>query len=148
MARFKFRLQTLRRLREIHRDEQRSRLAMAYEAERILARQRADLAAEQQAVSDAQRVMMQGGAVDVNQLLSAQRYRLALEAQAKTLAEQAERVAEEVERRRQAVVEADREVRILDKLEERQRLAHQQSAGRAEAKVLDEVAATRWETES
>lgn len=141
-------MQTLRRLREIRRDEQRSRLAMAYEAERILAQQRADVAAEQLAVSEAQRVMMQGGAVDVNQLLAAQRYRLSLEAQAKTLAEQAQRVADEVERRRQAVVEADREVRILDKLEERQRQAHQLSTSRAEAKLLDEVAATRWEAES
>lgn len=141
-------MQTLRRLREIRRDEQRSRLAMAYEAERILAQQRADVAAEQLAVSEAQRVMMQGGAVDVNQLLAAQRYRLSLEAQAKTLAEQAQRVADEVERRRQAVVEADREVRILDKLEERQRQAHQLSMSRAEAKLLDEVAATRWEAES
>lgn len=133
-------------MREIHRDEQRGRLAMAYEAEQILAQQREEVAAEQREVANSQRLMMQGGAVDVNRLLSAQRYRLALDVQAHALAEQANRVAEEVERRRIAVVEADREVTVLDKLEERQRRQHQQATFRMEGKSLDEIAVTRWET--
>lgn len=144
MARFHFRLQTLRRLREIHRDEQRGRLATAYEAERILAGQRQSVAAEGVLLADSQRRMMQAGTLDVNQLLASQRYQLALEAQSRTLAEQASKLAEEVERRRQTLVEADREVRVLDKLEERQRQQHRETAQRAETKVLDEVAAIRW----
>src|SRR3954470_7182110 len=114
MAQFRFRLQTLRRLREIHRDDQRSRLATAFEAERILEEQRTALAEEGAVLADSQRQMMRQGAVDVNLLLSGQRYQLALEAQARTLADQAAKLAEEVERRRQALVEADREVRVLD----------------------------------
>jgi len=145
MAQFRFRLQTLRRLREIHRDEQRSRLATAFEAERILDEQRAALAEEGAGLADSQRQLMRQGAVDVNLLLSGQRYQLALEAQARALSDQAAKLAEEVERRRQALVEADREVRVLDKLEERQRLQHRTTAERADAKRLDEVAATRWE---
>ena len=145
MARFRFRLQTLRRLREIHRDEQRGRLAAAFEAERILAGQREGVAAEAVALSNTQRQLMQQGVLDVNQLLSVQRYQLSLEAQARTLAEQAAKLNEEVERRRQSLVEADREVRVLDKLEERQRREHREGAARAETKVMDEVAATRWE---
>jgi flagellar FliJ protein len=145
MARFRFRLETLRRLREIHRDEQRSRLATAYEAERILVEQRGALAAESAALAESQRRLMQQGALDVNQLLASQRYQLALEAQSRTLADQAAKLVEEVERRRLAVVEADREVRVLDKLEQRQRRQHREAAERAETKVLDEVAATRWE---
>lgn len=35
------------------------------------------------------------------------------------------------------LVEADREVRVLDKLEERQRAQHQVAAVRAETKLLD-----------
>lgn len=143
MARFSFRLQTLRRLREIHRDEQRGRLATAYEAERILRQQRDELAAEATEHLESQRQGMQG-TIDVNWLLTTQRYLLALEAQAKVLGEQAARLAEEVERRRQALVEADREVRVLDKLEERQKAHHREAAGRAETKQLDEVASTRW----
>jgi flagellar FliJ protein len=145
MARFRFRLQTLRRLREIHRDEQRSRLATAFEAERILEEQRTALAEEAGELADSQRQLMRQGAVDVNLLLSGQRYQLALEAQARTLADQAAKLAEEVERRRLALVEADREVRVLDKLEERQRGQHRVAAERADAKRLDEVATTRWE---
>jgi len=144
MPRFQFQLQTLRRLREIHRDEQRSRLATAFEAERILSEQRSAVAAESVALGQSQRRLMQQSALDVNQLLASQRYQLALEAQSRTLAEQAAKLAEEIERRRLAVVEADREVRVLDKLEERQRREYRQASERAETKVLDEVATTRW----
>lgn len=147
MARFKFRLQTLRRIREIHRDEQRGRLATAFEAERILQRQRDELSAEAAEHLESQRRGMREGALDVNWMLTTQRYQLALEAQAKVLAEQAAKLAEEVERRRVAVVEADREVRVLDKLEERQRKQHQIAVVRAETKLLDEVASVRWEGE-
>jgi flagellar FliJ protein len=145
MPRFRFRLETLRRLREITRDELRSRLATAYEAERILADQRRAVDDETLALTDARRRAVQETPLNVSALLEAQRYQLALQAQARTLAEQAEKLAAEVERRRQAVVEADREVRVLDKLEERQRSQHNLAAGRAEAKRLDEVAAVRWE---
>ena len=145
MARFRFRLQTLRRLREIHRDEQRARLATAFEAERILTAQREQVAIEIVDLGEARRRLMQQSALDVNQLLASQRYQLTLEAQSRTLAEQAEKLAAEVERRRRAVVEADREVRVLDKLEERQRQQHRIAQGRIEAKTLDEVATTRWE---
>ena len=145
MARFRFRLQTLRRLREIHRDEQRGRLATAYEAERILTAQREGVIAETAALADSQRQLMQQGALDVTLLLASQRYKQALEAQIRTLTEQAAKLAEEVERRRQTLVEADREVRVLDKLEERKRDLHREASQRAETKVLDEVASTRWE---
>jgi flagellar FliJ protein len=145
MARFNFRLQTLRRLREIHRDEQRGRLATAYEAERILTEQRNAVVAETAELIESQRQLMQQGSLDVTQLLTAQRYHLALEAQIRTLADQAARLAEEVERRRQSLVEADREVQVLDKLEERKRQQHREASQRAETKVLDEVATTRWE---
>ena len=145
MARFRFRLQTLRRLREIHRDEQRGRLATAFEAERILTEQRDQVDAERATLNASQREMMLQGRLDVNQLLATQRYSLTLEAHARTLADQAAKLSEEVERRRQTLVEADREVRVLDKLEERQRREHREAADRSETKVLDEVAATRWE---
>jgi flagellar export protein FliJ len=145
MARFKFRLKTLRRLREIHRDEQRGRLATAFEAERILQQQRDELAAEAAHHLESQRAAMREGAIDVTRLLTTQRYQLALEAQARVLAEQAAKLAEEVERRRQALVEADREVRVLDKLEERQLATHRAAAALAETKQLDEVASVRWE---
>lgn len=144
MARFHFRLQTLRRLREIHRDEQRFRLATAYEAERILAEQQAALDAEQAALAASQRHAMQQTPLDVNRLLESQRYQLSLQAQDRVLAGQAEQLAVEVERRRAAMIEAEREVRVLDKLELRQRAQFAQAQQRAETKQLDEMASVRW----
>jgi flagellar FliJ protein len=144
MGKYRFRLETLRRLREIHRDELRSQLATAFEAERILNEQQAALAAEESALLRSQRDVMAQAPVDVNRLLAGQRYQLALESQARTLAGQAEMLAAEVDRRRAAVVEADREVRVLDKLEERQRRAHRQEGERAEFKRLDDIGAMRW----
>ncbi len=145
MARFRFRLETLRRLREMNRDELRVRLAEAFQAEQILADQRAALVDEIATMAESRRRLTADGAVDVTRLLESQRYQLLLEAQGRTLAEQAARLAEEVEVRRQAVVEADRQVRVLDKLHDRRRSQHEQASQAAEAKRLDEVAATRWE---
>ena len=144
MAKFHFRLQTLRRLREITRDELRFRLATAYEAERILAEQRTSLSNEELALAASQRSILQRMPLDVNGLLASQRYQLALQAQDRILAEQAAKLAAEVEVRRNALMEADREVRVLDKLEERQRRLHEQTLARAEMKRLDEVGANRW----
>jgi flagellar FliJ protein len=145
MARFRFRLETVRRLRERHRDELRVRLAEAYQAEHILAEQRAALATEATALAETRRRLMADGAVDVTRLIDTQRYQLLLEAQARAQAEQAARLAEEVDVRRQAVVEADRQVRVLDKLHDRRRDQHRRAEQAAEAKRLDEVATTRWE---
>jgi flagellar export protein FliJ len=145
MARYRFRLQTLRRLREIARDELRVRLAEAYQAERILADERTAVDGERAQLGDMQRRLVADGALDVTRVLAAQRYQLVLEAQSRALAEQAVRLAEEVERRRQAVVEADREVRVLGKLRERGERQHRREADRAEAKRLDEIGSNRWE---
>jgi flagellar FliJ protein len=144
MARFRFRLQTLRRLREINRDELRVRLAEAYQAEQILAQERAALEDERAGLAALQRRLVDGGALDVNRVLAAQRYQLVLEAQRRALAEQAARLDEEIERRREDVVAADQQVRVLDKLRERRQREHRYAAERAEAKRLDEVGANRW----
>jgi flagellar export protein FliJ len=69
---------------------------------------------------------------------------MVLEAQQRQLAEQAGRLAVEVERRRQNLMEADRGVRVLDKLDERRRAEHRRQQDRWENKQLDEVASTRW----
>ena len=144
MPRFTFRLQTLRRLREIHRDEVRGRLAEAYEAEQILEERRRQVAHDIVVCAESRRRAMQSGALDVNQLLATQRYELFLQAEGRTLADQAALLAEEVENRRLAVVEADRQVRVLDKLEERRRREFVDAQSRKEAKQLDEVAVTGW----
>lgn len=143
MSKYKFRLETLRRLRIAHRDQQRSALADAYRAEEVLAERRAAIADEQTSLRTMQRVALADARLDVNQLLEVQRYEMVLKAEEAQLVDQTNRLAIEVERRRQAVVEADRGVRVLDKLDERHRDQHRREAQRQETKDLDEVATMR-----
>jgi flagellar FliJ protein len=145
MARFRFRLQTLERLREATRDELRSRLAEAFHAEQVIADQRAVLLQETVELAASRRRLMAEELVDVTRLLESQRYQLLLEAQSRALAKQAAQLAEETEARRRAVVEADRQVRVLAKLRERRKRQHDAAEQAAEAKRLDEIAAMRWE---
>ena len=144
MAKYKFRLNTLQKVREAHRDQQRASLAEAFRAEQVLAENRAELVAEEGELRKLQRSATDGKYLDVNRLLEAQRYELLLKAQSQELAKQAVLLAAEAERRRQILVEADREVRVLELLDERHRRTHDRDEQRAETKRLDDVATVRW----
>jgi flagellar protein FliJ len=144
MAKYGFRLNTLQKVREAHRDQQRASLAEAFHAEQVLAENRAHLVAEEHELRELQRSAIDGQYLDVNRLLEAQRYELLLKAQGQELAKQAILLAAETERRRQTLVEADREVRVLEKLDERHHRAHVRDEQRVETKRLDDVATVRW----
>ena len=144
MAKYKFRLNTLQKVREAHRDQQRGSLAEAFRAEQVLAENRAQLTVEERELRELQRSASQGQYLDVNRLLEAQRYELLLKAQSQELTKQAVLLAAETERRRQTLVEADREVRVLELLDKRHRRAHELEAQREETKRLDDVATVRW----
>ena len=145
MARFEFRLATLLRLREIHRDELRGRLAEAYQAEQLLAEQAQQVQIEIDALQASRRQQSQATALDVNRLLETQRYQSVLQAQQTTIQEQGRLLAEETEKRREALVEADRQVKVLVKLKQRQLKKHRQQLASNEVKILDEVASRRTE---
>ncbi len=144
MAKYKFRLETLQKVREAHRDQQRASLADAFRAEQVLAENRTQLLAEEQELRELKRTASEGRYFDVNRLLEAQRYELLLKAQGQELAKRAVLLAAETERRRQTLVEADREVRVLELLDERHRQTHNRDEQRAETKRLDETATVRW----
>jgi flagellar FliJ protein len=140
MAKYKFRLATLQKVREARRDRDRAALAEAFQAEQILADRRTELAAESAELQVLQRSAVAGPLLDVNRLLEAQRYELVLKARGAELAQQQAMLAVETERRRQQLMEADRDVRVLERLDERQRQEHRRGEQRAEVKQLDEVA--------
>jgi flagellar export protein FliJ len=144
MGKYKFRLNTLLKVREAHRDQQRASLAEAFRAEQVLRENRAQLNEEERELRELQRSAAVGKYLDVNRLLEAQRYELLLKAQGQELAKHAILLAAEAERRRQTLVEADREVRVLELLDERHRRAHERDEQRAETKRLDDVATVRW----
>jgi len=140
MARFKFRLATLLRLREETRDQRRTELAEAYRVDDVL-KQRIEHADRELVGLRAHCRQAAGpGALDIDQLVAAQRYELVIRAQRKELIGQREQVTNEIERRRRLLVEANRDVRVLEKLREKQAKRHRQEEYRREIKYLDELA--------
>ena len=144
MTKYKFQLSTLQKVRAAKRDRDRAALAEAFRAEQVLAEQRATLVAEQVELRDMRRSASAEQYLDVNRLIEAQRYELVLKARESDLTRQQAAVAVETERRRQVLVEAERDVRALGLLDERQRREFVRHQERVEAKRLDEAAIQRY----
>jgi flagellar export protein FliJ len=140
MARFKFRLATLLKLREAARDERRMELAQAYEADDVLRGHSEHVQTEMNSLIDQCRKAAGPGTIDLDRLIEAQRYEIILKVQQSHLIEQRGRLAAEIERRRVALLAANREVRILEKLREHQAEQYKQEQNRLDVKRLDEVA--------
>jgi flagellar protein FliJ len=141
MPHFQFRLATVLRLHEADRDERRAELADALRVEAAL---RERLSACDQELDVLRRDCQRAGGpgrVPVDALLDAQRFELHLRGEQAAYAAQLRSIAEEIDRRRQALVEADREVRVLEKLREARRVQHDEDELRREVKALDEAAA-------
>ena len=139
MATFQFRLATLLKLRENDRRQRQIELGQALEAERIITSQAEAIAQEIVLAKEKVRMVSSPGEVLVDSLLELQRYTLQLRAQATMIAEQIAKVRAEVERRRLILVEADRQVRVLEKLRDKQSSVFRFSEQRREQKLLDEM---------
>ena len=146
MPKFRFELETLRKLRQARRDELRAKLADAYRAVQIIEEQQQQVRQEIAAMQEFRRTSNEAGSSDLTSMMESQRYQSVLRSQLGTFQQQSKQLEEEVEKRRLAVVEADRAVRILDKLEERKRQQHNDELQRRESKILDEIATQRFGT--
>ncbi len=144
MAKFRFRLQSLLRLRELARDQRRAELAQAYQAEAILAAQQQELEGLRERIVQEQAKAAGPGPVDVERLLECRRYEMLIHSQQRQLKAKQEMVEQEIQRRQQAAVEADRQVRLLERLRERQQQRHRFEEQRREIKQLDEAAQLRY----
>jgi flagellar export protein FliJ len=146
MPSFRFRLSTLLRLREAWRDERRTHLAEAQQAEQLVLHRIAEIERElaelQRRALDAARP----GTVNVDRLAEAARYEMILKVERQSADQQRQAVAAEVQKRRETLVAADREVRVLEKLRDTQRERHREEETRQETKRLDEMAARRHES--
>jgi flagellar FliJ protein len=142
MAKFRFRHTDLLAVREAVRDEKRAHLAQAQEAAEKL---RLEAERMERELSDLRSFTARAsrGGIDVDRLLEAHRHELVLRAQRQTLADQRRLVEAEVEKRRLALVQADQEVRVLEKLREAQLARHRKAEEQLEMKRLDEVAGRR-----
>ena len=140
MAKFKFRLATLLKLREAARDERRGQLAQAHQADEIIAEQQRHV---QRDLDDNLKHSLHAcspGAIDVDRLLEARRYELVLRVNQQQIRQQREAVQAEIQRRREAVVEANRQVRVLEELRRKQRERHREEENRRQANEMDETA--------
>src|SRR5690349_4043918 len=118
MAKFSFRLASVLRLRESVRDDRRARLAEAYAALQKLDDRRAEIVQESQELTSWQKSTAAGGQVNVDRILDAQRYQSILQAELEVIARQKTAVEAEADKRRAALVTADQDVKVLEKLRE------------------------------
>jgi flagellar protein FliJ len=143
MSTYRFRLATLLRLRENLRDECRQQLSVAQKAEDILVNRITELNDNLAELRRQSHVACRPGTINIDRLLDTGRYEFALKAQRQAADEQRQAVQLEVERRRQSLVEADREVKTLEKLREQQLTRHRLEENRREIKRLDATAIQR-----
>jgi flagellar export protein FliJ len=140
MSTFRFRLATLLRLRLAERDQRRAELAKAQQAESLLLTQIETIDSERRELAELARQLASPGEANVDALVRTHRHDLTLKTQARQLAGQLSQVRTELERRRQILVEADRGVRVLEKLRDRQQATHRNHEDSLERRDLDEQA--------
>ena len=137
---FRFQLQKLLELRRNARDERRAELVQANQAERLLREEMERITAEQVQLQDCIRQASRPGSVPIDHLLGAHRYQLALAAQLRTLEHRSAQLASEIECRRQRLQDAQRQLRVMERLCEKQKTRHQQKVATHERRHLDEIA--------
>jgi len=149
---YQFRLRTLLHIRELERDACRTELAKAYEAEAILREQLTQLEQEIAGCLSQAREAASPGQVNVDALLGRHRHELLLDAKRDLIEKQIQQVAAEAEQRRLKLVEADRAVRVLEKVDERLFQKYQSEQQQREHREMDEIAGRdeirkrTWET--
>lgn len=141
MKRFRFELQSVYRIKEHHRDLMREELAKANEALTILEEKKTELNSEIDSARGRRKSESAASEINVDRLISTQRYEHVLIRDVADLDEKIRMVQEELELRRQRLVEADREVKALDILRDHRHRAYEKQVLREEAAELDEVAA-------
>jgi flagellar export protein FliJ len=146
-ARFRFRLEPLRKLREaLERDAERA-LARAHEAEREARAHLESLEGQRNAIFEARRSTT-GQVLDLELLRAGERYlvvleRLQVEGYARLRA-----AAVQVAAARDALVLAHRNHLMLVRLKERRALQHEKEQQRREILAMDELAILRYQRPS
>ncbi|MBI85605.1 MAG: hypothetical protein CMJ81_20620 [Planctomycetaceae bacterium] len=143
MATFRFRLESALKVRQEKRDLRRKELARAYEDEKTLEHEKQKLHQQRLKLKSHVQQRVQPGSIDAHVLLSARQHDLLLQSEQQLLDSKAQQLQEEIERRRNALREADSKVQMLEKLEQRQRLQHRRRLTKREVQMLDDMTASR-----
>lgn len=116
---FRFRLQSIVRLRERERDQAADELRLAQQAKQVLLDQITGLQNEREQ-ANAQRQLARPGVFDPQKMLESHRYQMHLDNQINHLQSQVSLVEQECQRRRAKLVKCEQAVRSLEKLKEKQ----------------------------
>lgn len=139
MRTFVFRFAALLRYRRNRRDLTRQLLAQTLAAQRELVGRRAELEAVQHELQDELRAGGQQGPLDIDRLAARRYYAGRLAGELLGLERNEELVTHQLSLCRQALLEADRDVKVLEKLEERQQADFRYEQERREGRELEEA---------
>jgi flagellar export protein FliJ len=139
VAGFSFRLTTLMRLRQTARDRCRQELAAEEQLERSIYERLARLDRELAELRKPAGALGHDGLIDIDRLRDTARYQSLLAAKRQAAQQECESCSAQVDRLRQSLVEADRELKSLEKLQARQQDRHRRSQHKHELRQLDEV---------
>ena len=140
MGAFTFRLQSVLKVRREARDQARYELARALQAETILKTQQEEGQEEVRQLLSQLVKAQTTGEISVDWIMELRRYEVVLKTQLAQVLEQMEQVGAEVERRRDLLANADREVKVLERLEAKKKNEWLKREQRLEQVENDEAA--------
>lgn len=140
MKRFEFRLQRVQKLRERIRERRRQLHAEAVQYRQKVEDQIVSLEQARDAEKQILRTTLASSEVVVDSIIRSRAYDGLLGNFRRHLDLQMDQVEQVVEVRRQELVHSERDVRILEKLEERMRDRYNETADRADQSDMDELA--------
>jgi len=141
---FKFRLDPLIAIRDNRLKECQRELAQAYEARQILEKDLQEIDRQlEEGIVTVRSVIQPGLTVNLQSLIGFRRQEMFLRASQEELMEKIKMVDEEIEIRLAAVVEANKELKIIEKLKEKRYEKYLVEENKAEMKMMDEIAGSR-----
>ncbi len=140
---FQFRFATLLQLRRRTRDEAGADLGKANEAILRIDEQTESLMAERSVMLE-QAGKARIGSVSIDSILSQGRYDMQLQADMQSLRETRAKLAEELLRRQQRLIEAEADVKRFERLKEHEWKVYRAEQQKLEQAEADESAATRY----
>ncbi len=139
---FRFRLQSVLKLRESEKTSRQSELAEALQADQILLEQRQKQEEQLQAIEVEIRDSIVNH-VDVDFLLSLRRYQTDTRQTIRQIQTQREQVAQEIERRQARLANANQQVKIMETVRDQQKVQFDNRLAKIEQDALDEFRVKR-----
>ena len=139
MRKFVFKFETLLKFRRSRRDLCLQQVAQVLDADRAMQAERESLEQRRLEQLDQLRKLGQAGELDVDRTASRRLYAVQLSNEIRLVEQKRQELARLLEGSRQALVKADQEVKVLEKLKEKQWAQFLDAQERQTARELDEA---------